>query len=56
MSDPKTKFTPREVVQAGLDDWRQVLGKIRARFRTGDYATGLALVQRAVLRQRSESC
>ena len=46
MSDPKTKFTPREVAQAGLDDWRQVLGKIRARFRTGDFATGLALVQR----------
>ena len=45
--DPKQKLTattdPRG---AGLDDWRQVLTGIRARFRTGDFATGVALVDR----------
>lgn len=46
MSDPKQKLTEAEVRAAGLDDWRQVLGTIRARFRTGDFATGLALVDR----------
>lgn len=46
MSDPKQRLTPRDVVDQGLADWRQLLGKIRARFRTGDFATGLALVQR----------
>jgi len=46
MSDPKQKLTESEVREAGLDDWRQVLGTIRARFRTGDFATGLALVDR----------
>jgi 4a-hydroxytetrahydrobiopterin dehydratase len=46
MSDPKQKLTEIEVREAGLDDWRQVLGTIKARFRTGDFATGLALVDR----------
>lgn len=46
MSDPKQRFTPQGVEEQGLSDWRQVLGGIRARFRTGDFATGLALVQR----------
>lgn len=46
MSDPKQKLTETEVREAGLDDWRQVLGTIKARFRTGDFATGLALVDR----------
>ena len=46
MSDPKQKLTEQQVRDAGLDDWRQVLGTIRARFRTGDFATGLALVDR----------
>ena len=46
MSDPRTKLTHREVADAGLDDWRQVLGSLKARFRTGDFATGLALVDR----------
>lgn len=30
--------------EAGVDDWRQILGTLKARFRTGDFATGLALV------------
>lgn len=46
MSDPKKKLTHTEVRDAGIDDWRQLLGTIRARFRTGDFATGLALVDR----------
>ena len=47
MSDPKHKLTATEVREApGLDDWRHLLTGIRARFRTGDFATGLALVDR----------
>ena len=46
MSDPKAKLTAAEVREAGLDDWRHLLSGIRARFRTGDFATGLALVDR----------
>lgn len=46
MSDPKQKLTHGEVAEAGLDDWRQVLGSLKARFKTGDFATGLALVNR----------
>lgn len=46
MTDPKQKLTHREVLEAELADWRQVLGRIRARFRTGDFATGLELVNR----------
>lgn len=45
--DPKLKLTADEVHEApGLDDWRFLLTGIRARFRTGDFATGLALVDR----------
>lgn len=45
--DPKKKLTADEVRDApGLDDWRHLLSGIRARFRTGDFATGLALVDR----------
>lgn len=46
MTDPKHRLTHREVAEAGLDDWRQLTGTIRARFRTGDFATGLRLVER----------
>lgn len=46
MADSKHKLTPNDVVRAGLDDWRQVMSTIRARFKTGDFATGLALVAR----------
>lgn len=45
--DPKRKLTADEVREApGLDDWRHLVSGIRARFRTGDFATGLALVDR----------
>lgn len=46
MSDPKQKLTVQQVRDADLADWRQILGRLRARFRTGDFATGLALVNR----------
>lgn len=46
MSDPKTTLTHEEILAAGLDDWRRLLGGLRARFTTGDFATGLALVDR----------
>jgi len=45
--DPNRKLTADEVREApGLEDWRHLLTGIRARFRTGDFATGLALVDR----------
>ena len=46
MSDPQHKLTSEQVRDSGLDDWRHLLTGIRARFRTGDFATGLALVDR----------
>lgn len=44
--DQRIRLTHDDVLAAGLDDWRQLLYGIRARFRTGDFATGLALVER----------
>lgn len=35
-----------EVEQAGLSDWRRLFDTLRARYRTGDFATGLQLVNR----------
>lgn len=35
-----------EVEAAGLTDWRQLFEALRTRFRTGDFATGLTLVNR----------
>lgn len=46
MSDPKQKLSEEEIRDAGLDDWRQVWAVLKARFRTGDFSTGLALVNR----------
>ena len=46
MSDPKQKLTSDGGPRSGLEDWRHLLTGIRARFRTGDFATGLALVDR----------
>ncbi len=45
MTDPKRTLTPDEIAAAGLTDWRQLLTGISARFATGDFATGLALVE-----------
>lgn len=44
MTEQPQKLTVTEVREADLADWRQILGRLRARFRTGDFATGLALV------------
>jgi 4a-hydroxytetrahydrobiopterin dehydratase len=46
MADPTQKLSPSEIAQEGLADWRRMLTGIGARFNTGDFATGLALVQR----------
>ncbi|MBC2933270.1 4a-hydroxytetrahydrobiopterin dehydratase [Nocardioides sp. zg-1228] len=46
MSDPKARLRHDDILAAGLDDWRKVLNRLKARFRTGDFATGLTLVDR----------
>ena len=46
MNDPQETLSATQVGDAGLADWRQILGRIKARFRTGDFRTGLALVNR----------
>lgn len=46
MTDRLERLTAGQVREAGLTDWRQIQGRIKARFRTGDFATGLALVNR----------
>lgn len=46
MTDPLEKLTATQVREAGLVDWRQILGRIKARFRSGDFATGLALLNK----------
>lgn len=45
-ADPKARLSHDDLLSAGLDDWRVVLNRLRARFRTGDFATGVALVDR----------
>lgn len=40
------KLTAAQVREAELGDWRQIVGRLKARFRTGDFATGLELVNR----------
>jgi 4a-hydroxytetrahydrobiopterin dehydratase len=37
-------LTPRDVAEAGLDGWLHVPGALATRVRTGDFATGLRLV------------
>ena len=39
-------LTHTQIEAAGLADWRQLLGTIKARFKTANFATGLALVDR----------
>jgi 4a-hydroxytetrahydrobiopterin dehydratase len=38
------KLTLSEILDAGLDDWRKLAQALHARFRTRDFATGLAFV------------
>lgn len=44
--DPKARLSHDDILAAGLDDWRKVLNRLKARFRTGDFATGVTLVDR----------
>jgi len=46
MTEPREKLSATQVRDASLADWRQILGRIKARFRTGDFRTGLALVNK----------
>ena len=46
MSDPQQTLTGQQVADAGLDDWRLVLGRLRARFATDDFASAARLTQR----------
>lgn len=38
------KLTSRQILDAGLDDWRLLAQALHARFLTGDFVTGLAFV------------
>ena len=44
MAEERSTLTRQQVADAGLPDWEYVLGHIEARFETGGFATGLALV------------
>ena len=39
-----TTLTPQEIESEELSDWRVLFTRLHARFRTGDFVTGLALV------------
>jgi 4a-hydroxytetrahydrobiopterin dehydratase len=39
-------LTTEQIEAAGLGDWRAIRGALHTRFRTGDFATGLRLVDR----------
>ena len=43
-TDDKAAVSGPQVVREGIDDWRWVLDKLVARFDTGDFNTGAALV------------
>ena len=45
-SQDEQALTGQQVLDAGVDDWRWVLNKLVARFDTGDFTTGAALVAR----------
>ncbi|MEO7130045.1 MAG: VOC family protein [Dermatophilaceae bacterium] len=38
------ELTTQQILDAGLDDWRRLAQALHARFRTGDFTTGLAFV------------
>lgn len=42
----KELLTGDQIAELGLSDWRPIMGSLIARFRTGDFATGLAFVNR----------
>lgn len=44
MTDDNKTMSPADVAGELLDDWRYMMGALHARFATGDFATGLRLV------------
>ncbi|MCL2543867.1 MAG: 4a-hydroxytetrahydrobiopterin dehydratase [Nocardioidaceae bacterium] len=44
--DPKALLSGDQVAEMDLPDWRSMYGALEARFATGDFATGLRLVER----------
>lgn len=46
MNDDRTVRSYAEVKGAGVGDWRWLVGRLHARFATGSFAAGLALVDR----------
>ncbi|NNM45562.1 VOC family protein [Knoellia koreensis] len=40
------RLTREQVAEAGLADWRPLLGRLRTRFATGDFGAGMGLVTR----------
>ena len=46
MTDDQGRHSFSEVAEVGLDDWRMLFRALHARFRTGNFATGLELVAR----------
>jgi 4a-hydroxytetrahydrobiopterin dehydratase len=46
MTDPRTILDGPAIEAAQLADWRPLFGRLTARFGTGDFASGLALVTR----------
>lgn len=44
-SQDRELLSPAAIESEHLDDWRVLFGALHARFATGDFATGLALVQ-----------
>lgn len=42
--DPKTLLSGDQISEMDLPDWRSMYGALEARFKTGDFATGLKLV------------
>ena len=46
MTDDQGRHSFSDVAEVGLDDWRMLFRALHARFRTGNFATGLELVAR----------
>jgi 4a-hydroxytetrahydrobiopterin dehydratase len=44
--DPKALLSGDQIAEMDLPDWRAMYGALEARFRTGDFATGLRFVER----------
>lgn len=44
MTDTSERLTTQQIDAAGLPDWRPLLGRLKARFRTTDFASALALL------------